>query len=133
LERAWQDFRGRLEEEFRRAVAQGVESALAERRRIPSGPLSIEEQNLHLRAQRFARVKTAEIQLYHAEKLNRGRSVQNIYEALRTEIDQARAAYRDQFLTDGSTLTDYLHEEVVRTLAHENRVLLGPDYPGPLA
>src|SRR5258708_6817418 len=52
-----------------------------------------------LRAQRFARTKVAELQLYHAAAVRAGRASGDLYAALRPQIDAARAQFREQFLT----------------------------------
>ena len=87
----------------------------------------------HSRALRFARVKVAEIQLYQASQVKRGRAARDLYGALRPHIDAARGAFRDRFLLPWNGVPDYLHQELVKTLAREDAVLLGPSYPGPLA
>jgi hypothetical protein len=84
------------------------------------------------RAQQFARVRVAEIQLYHAAAMNAGRASGDVYSALKTQMDAARDAYREKFLTPVNGTADYLHTEFVRTLANEDAALLGPGYPGPL-
>jgi hypothetical protein len=84
------------------------------------------------RAQRFARVRVAEIQLYHAAQIKTGRATGDIYGALRAQMDAAREAYREKFLTPVNGTADYLHAEFVRTLANDDAALLGPTYPGPL-
>lgn len=94
--------------------------------------LSREDQELHLRAQRFARVQVAEMRLHKAQAVRNGRARGDLYGALRTEIDAARESFRAQFLESSPTMVDYLHRELVRTLAHEDASLLGKDYPGPL-
>jgi len=94
--------------------------------------LSREEQELHLRAQRFARVQVAEIRLHHDEAVRAGRAQRNLYRTLKQEIEQAREAFRRQFVEASPTMVDYLHRELLRTLAHEDAALLGEDYPGPL-
>jgi len=91
-----------------------------------------EEQELHAKAQRFARVRVAEIRLYHAKKVRDGREVRNIYAILKDEIDRSRAQFQHEFLRVPSMI-DYLHLEILRTLANDDASLLGPDYPGPLA
>lgn len=96
----------------------------------PLPRVSTEEK--HLRAQRFARVRVAEIQLYHAAAMKSGRSSRDVYTALKTEMDAAREAYREKFLTPVNGTADYLHVEFVRTLANDDAALLGPGYPGPL-
>jgi hypothetical protein len=103
-------------------------------RPLPAGEaLSEEEQGLHLHAQRFARVRVAEIRLYSSEAVRRGRDEKRIYAELKDEIDEARAAYEREFLPAPPSLPDYLHLELIRTLAHEDVAVLGEDYPGPLA
>jgi hypothetical protein len=93
--------------------------------------LSPAEQQLHLRAQRFARVQVAEMRLQHSDKVQSGRSSRDLYEALRQPIDTARTAFRAQFFSCPS-MVDYLDLELTRTLAHEDPELLGKSYPGPL-
>lgn len=95
--------------------------------------LSREEQELHLRAQRFARVQVAEMRLYKSNLVKQGRANQNLYSALREDIDLSREAYRVQFMNQGKNMVDYLHVELVRTLANDDAVLMGVEYPGPLA
>ena len=90
------------------------------------------EQQIHLRAQRFARVQAAEMRLYHAEVVQVGRSRRNLYEALRQPIDDARQAFRAQFFAGCPSMVDYLHLELTRTLANDDPDLLGSTYPGPL-
>lgn len=94
--------------------------------------LTREEQDLHARAQRFARVQVAEIRLYKSENVKKGRAAGNLYTSLKSEIDSARETYRTDFLQASGTMEDYLHVELVRTLANDDVELLGPDYPGPL-
>lgn len=92
----------------------------------------IPQEDKHLRAQRFARVWVAEIQLYHAAQMKSGRASGDVYAALKAQMDAARQAYRENFLTPTNGTADYLHAEFVRTLANDDAALLGPGYPGPL-
>jgi hypothetical protein len=95
--------------------------------------LSKEEQELHLRAQRFARVQVAEMRLYKSAQVKQGRASQNLYSALREDIDLSREAFKLQFMNNSKSMVDYLHLELVHTLANDEAHLLGMDYPGPLA
>jgi len=90
------------------------------------------EQQIHLRAQRFARVQAAEMRLYHAEVVQVGRSRRNLYEALRQPIEDARQAFRTRFFAGCPSMVDYLHLELTRTLANDDPDLLGSTYPGPM-
>jgi len=42
--------------------------------------LSPEDRQIHLRAQRFARVQVAEMRLYHSDAVQAGRTRGNLYE-----------------------------------------------------
>jgi len=94
--------------------------------------LPSEEQQLHLRAQRFARVHVAEMRLYEADAVKAGRARRELYDVLRNPIDAARAAFREQFFARCPSMVDYLHLELMRTLANDEPDLFGKDYPGPL-
>ncbi|HOL70821.1 MAG TPA: hypothetical protein PKW45_05195 [Bryobacteraceae bacterium] len=94
--------------------------------------LSPQEQELHLRAQRFARVRVAEMQLYKSQAVRAGRSQKNLYAALKPEIDAARETFRREFTAASPAMPDYFHLELIRTLANNDVAVLGEDYPGPL-
>jgi hypothetical protein len=83
-------------------------------------------------AQRFAKVKIAEIQLYQSAAVKTGRAAHDLYGSLKPHIDAAREAFREKFLTPPNGAADYLHTELVRVLANDDATLLGPAYPGPL-
>jgi len=91
-----------------------------------------DEPEVHRRAQRFARVQAAEIRLYKSKKVKIGRACQRLYASLREEIDSAREIFRRDYLSASPGMVDYLHLELVRTLANDDVALLGPDYPGPM-
>ena len=99
---------------------------------IAAARVTLEEQDLHLKAQRFARNQIAEIRLYKSENVKNGRAGRNLYTSLKEEIDSARETFGRDFLSAPGTMVDYLHLELVRTLANDDVQLLGPDYPGPL-
>ena len=73
------------------------------------------------------------MRLYQAAEVQAGRARGDIYGALRKPIDEARAAFRENYFARCPNMVDYLHLELVRTLAHDDPELLGKDYPGPLA
>jgi len=98
----------------------------------PWDRLSAEEQQIHLRAQRWARVRMAEVRLRQSAAVQSARARQNLYEALREPLDNAREEFRKSFFAPCPSMVDYLHLELLRTLAHEDADLLGKDYPGPL-
>ncbi len=111
--------------------------AALERRRCPAHLSAAEEspgdEALFLRAQRFARVRVAEIRLSKSREVMEARAGRRIYEMLKEEMDSARVAYARQFLQASPFMPDYLHVEFLRTLANDDIAVLGEEYPGPLA
>jgi hypothetical protein len=93
--------------------------------------LTYEQRQAHLRAQRFARVNVAEIQLARPEACKAGREQGDLYLFLKREIDKARENYRKQFMNVPS-MVDYLHLELIHTAAEGDEQKLGADYPGQL-
>ncbi len=95
------------------------------------GELPVDQRQLHIRAQRFARVTLAEIQLARPEACRAGREQGDLYLFLKREIDKARESYRKQFMTVPS-MVDYLHLELIQNAAEGDEEKLGVDYPGRL-
>lgn len=95
------------------------------------GDLPADQRQIHIRAQRFARVSVAEIQLARPEACRAGREQGDIYLFLKREIDKARESYRKQFMTIPS-MVDYLHLELIQVAAEGDEQKLGVDYPGRL-
>jgi hypothetical protein len=93
--------------------------------------LPADQRQLHIRAQRFARVAVAELQLARPEACRAGREQNDLYLFLKREIDKARENYRKQFMTVPS-MVDYLHLELIQTAAQGDEQKLGADYPGRL-
>jgi hypothetical protein len=94
--------------------------------------LPAEDRDHHLRAQRFARVRVAEMRLYKSALVLEGRHTHSLYRLLQEEIDRGREEYREQFLNSCASMVDYFHGEIVKTLANDAEELLGEGYPGPL-
>lgn len=95
--------------------------------------LSASEQQIHLRAQRRARVAVAEMRLHAAEGVESGRAQKDLYAALGPRIDAARESFHKQYFNATPTMVDYIHLELLHTLANDDPDMLGKDYPGPLA
>jgi len=107
-------------------------AGIEEKRRPTWESLPAEEQQLHLRAQRTARVEVAELRLNDAAAVQAGRTRRDLYGALRLKIDEARARFKDTYFVRCPSMVDYLHLELVRTLANGDAESLGREYPGPL-
>ncbi len=122
---------GCLSQQPAAAVARAPENNTA-RQHKEWWDLSRQEQQLHLAAQRFARVQVAEMRLATAEAFRSGRAARDIYGALKQPIEEARQQFREKHMTVSPTMVDYLHLEMVRSLADDDANMLGPNYPGPL-
>jgi hypothetical protein len=85
-----------------------------------------------LRARHFARVAVSRMLLRHPSAVAAGRKGRNVYSALGPVIDAAREQYSARFLSKDARMADYLHEELVRTVAGNDESVLGAEYPGPL-
>lgn len=95
-------------------------------------PLVPKSKPMDLRARHFARVAVARMVLRHPSAIAAGRRSGDLYSALAPLIDAARDQYSARFLSDGARMDDYLHEELVGTLAGNDETHLGAEYPGPL-
>lgn len=114
---------------FRIENAAGAPKASAK----PSwAELSKSEQEVHLKAQRFARTQVAQLLLHRVNQVRQGRASSSLYEMLKEDIDAGRESFREQFLGSSPSMVDYYHLELVRTLAKDNYDLLGSSYPGPM-
>lgn len=108
-------------------------AAAAPPRRTPAwDELTEADRRLHLRAQRFARVKVAEMRLYRPDAVKAGRAQQDLYGVLQESVDEGREEFRQTFVKASPTMVDYFHLELVRTLANDNPQWLGGKYPGRL-
>jgi hypothetical protein len=118
------------------AAQKGELINIASARKTPEehswSALSEEDRELHRKAQRFARLQVASIRLYKSDAVKNGRTGSQLYTSLKEEIDAARGVFRRDFIAKSETMVDYLHLELVGTLANDEVDLLGPDYPGPL-
>ncbi len=113
-----------------RSVLQGLRPATTVQKvRVPARAL---DDPRHAAARRFARVEVARMLLDEYPTVQDGRKSHNLYSLLRASIDRARDDYRAKFLAAGP-IPDFLHEELVRSLARAEAALLGPEYPGALA
>lgn len=119
--------------ESRAAAAQRAAAAPASAQAAPEwAELTRTDAEFHAAARRFARVQVAEMRLFRSQAVREGRQNRDLYSALKSEIDAAREAFRNSFLNACPSMIDYLHLELVRTLANDDARSLGPEYPGPL-
>lgn len=97
--------------------------AAAKAAEAPAAP----EDEVHVKAKRFAKLLVEEIKLYNQDKVNEGRSHKDLYDRLRDDIDKSRATYDRRY---GQTVTDvdYFTQELVRILGDNDRAALGANF-----
>ena len=76
-------------------------------------------------AQRFARLLISEIKLYHEAQVDEGRRARDLRQRLHPHIERARQLYEERVPSDLRARTDYFEQELVRTLADGDPILLG--------
>jgi hypothetical protein len=92
--------------------------------------LSPEEQELHRRANRVAKVAMQDIQLLRPDEVRAGREHGDLCARLRTDLDKARREYDRRFHTILEHPVDYFHQWMVEILAEGDPQVLG-EYPYP--
>ncbi len=98
----------------------------------PAVPESEDKNEWHQKARRFASVRVAELRLYYAAQVREGRDTRNLYDLFRETIEHERATFRAQFMEKSPSMVDYLHEELIRTLAQGEPDRMGENYPGAM-
>ena len=92
--------------------------------------LSPEEEELHKKAKRFAKLLVDEIKLYNQAKLAEGRQNREIYARLKDDIDKSRATYDKRYGATSAANGNYFIQELVRILANDDESLLGSGFSG---
>ncbi|MCL6481568.1 MAG: hypothetical protein K6U02_07560 [Firmicutes bacterium] len=126
-------------EEVREAVEEAVEEVPEERAetiaaRAPAAfdlsGLTPEEQELHRRANRVAKVSMQDLKMLHPEQVRLGREHRDLCSRLREEIDKARKEYDRRFAAILHHPVDYFYHWMVEILAEGDPEALG-EYPYP--
>ena len=114
-------------------VAPTVAAAAAPASAASAGPnlsgLSKEDQELHKKAKRFAKLLVDEIKLYNQAKVKEGKENKDIYSRLKEDIDKSRATYDKRYGATAAAEAGYFTAEVIRILADNDPAMLGSDFP----
>jgi hypothetical protein len=94
----------------------------------PFAQMSAEDADVHRKAQRFARLLMDEIKLYNQAKVAEGRKHKDLYDRLKEDIDKSRTTYQKRYGNTVAASTDYLSQELVRSLAEDDVSLMGPNF-----
>src|SRR6185437_1310771 len=93
------------------------------------GNVAPDDQEIHKKAQRFAKLLVDEIKLYNQAKVAEGKQNRAIYKLLREDIEKSRATYEKRYGGTPAASGKYFDSEVIRILADNDRSLLGSDFP----
>lgn len=94
--------------------------------------LSADEQELHRRANRVAKVSMQDIKMLRPDDVKTGRQKKDLCARLRQDLDKARKEYERRFRSILDHPVDYFYDWAVDVLADGDASALG-DYPYPLA
>jgi hypothetical protein len=88
-----------------------------------------DDDAVHRKAQRFAKLLVDEIKLYNKGKVQEGKANCDLYERLKEDIEKSRAAYEKRYNTTAAGSAHYFDQEIIRNLADNDRSLLGAAFP----
>jgi hypothetical protein len=91
--------------------------------------LSPEDQEVHKKAKRFAKLLVDEIKLYNQAKVTEGRQNKDLYQRLKEDIDKSRNTYDKRYGATAAASAGYFSAEVIRILADNDASTLGSDFP----
>lgn len=90
--------------------------------------LSPEDQDVHRKAQRFARLLVDEIKLYNQAKVAEGRKNKDLYDRLKDTIEKSRATYHKRYGNTVAASAEYFQHEIIRSLAEDNLSIMGANF-----
>ncbi|MFY9841708.1 MAG: hypothetical protein ACLP0H_18340 [Terriglobales bacterium] len=94
-----------------------------------SGPsMSTEDQAVHGKAQRFARLLVDEIKLYNQAKVAEGRKNKDLYDRLKETIEKSRATYQKRYGNTIAASGNYFQHEIIRSLAEDDPSIMGANF-----
>jgi hypothetical protein len=87
--------------------------------------VSAQDEEIHRKARRFAKLLVDEIKLYNQAKVNEGRQNKDLYSRLKEDIEKSRASYDKRYGSTVAAQADYFTEEVIKVLADNDVALMG--------
>jgi hypothetical protein len=106
-----------------------VGSASTDPGAAPHAPaVSPEDQDVHRKAQRFARLLVDEIKLYNQAKVAEGRKNKDLYDRLKEAIEKSRATYQKRYGNTVAASGNYFQHEIIRSLAEDDLSIMGANF-----
>jgi hypothetical protein len=88
-----------------------------------------EEDELHKKARRFAKLLVEEIKLYNQPRVEEGRQHKDLYDRLKVDIEKSRFTYDKRYAESAVASADYFTQELIRILADNDASLMGASFP----
>lgn len=96
----------------------------------PAAPeVPAEHQEVHKKAQKFAKLLVDELKLYNQAKVAEGRAHKDLYDRLKDDIDKSRATYEKRYGNTPAGSADYFRQAIIRILADNDESVLGNNFP----
>jgi len=95
----------------------------------PAEGASPEEQEVHRKAQRFARLLIDEVKLYNQAKVTEGRKHKDMYDRLKEAIEKSRSTYHKRYGNTVAASGNYFQHELIRSLAEDDVSIMGTNFP----
>jgi hypothetical protein len=87
-----------------------------------------EEDELHKKARRFAKLLVEEIKLYNQPRVEEGRRHKDLYDRLKVDIEKSRSTYDKRYAESAVASADYFTQELIRILADNDPSLMGASF-----
>jgi len=114
------------------ALAEPLPVGHAETMAAPATPpvdaISPEDQEVHRKAQRFARLLVDEVKLYNQAKVAEGRKNKDLYDRLKDAIEKSRATYQKRYGNTVAASANYFQHEIIRSLAEDDLSIMGANF-----
>ena len=96
---------------------------------VPIASSGSEEDELHKKARRFAKLLVEEIKLYNQPRVEEGRQHKDLYDRLKVDIEKSRSTYDKRYAESPVASADYFTQELIRILADNDASLMGASFP----
>jgi len=87
-----------------------------------------DDQEVHRKAQRFARLLVDEIKLYNQAQVAEGRKNKDLYDRLKAAIEKSRTTYQKRYGNTVAASASYFQDEVIRSLAEDDISIMGANF-----
>lgn len=92
------------------------------------GAVGADDEAIHRKAKRFAKLLVDEIKLYNKAKVQEGKANCDLYDRLKEDIEKSRAAYEKRYGNTTAGSARYFDQEIIGNLADNDRSLLGDGF-----